>query len=324
MTITIANRLVELRKQSGLSQEELADKLGLSRQAVSKWERAEASPDTDNLICLAKIYNISLDELLKTDQSVEDIAKNEKEQNAAKAAAPETTQPAADKPEQAKPEQAKPEQAKPEETKANQTDSASAKTETASDGSSAKHTSEFHMDSSGIHFTDGEDSGSIDSHGIHITSTDGSGVHVEPGSVKITPFTSANDQKRNHRYHLIQDVVSGIVSMLCVIAYVLLGVFIKDPVQGWGTCWLVFFLIPLVSSAIEALRKKKFCDFCFPVLVAGLYVLFGMLYGAWHPEWVMFFAIPIYYTIFSAVDKAIHHGIDTDIDDDDDKDTDND
>ena len=64
MNIEIANKLLKLRKENGLSQEELADKLGISRQAVSKWERAEASPDTDNLICLAKLYGVSLDELL--------------------------------------------------------------------------------------------------------------------------------------------------------------------------------------------------------------------------------------------------------------------
>ena len=65
MTIKLANRLTELRKEHGYSQEELADKLGVSRQAVSKWERAEASPDTDNLIELARIYGVSLDELLE-------------------------------------------------------------------------------------------------------------------------------------------------------------------------------------------------------------------------------------------------------------------
>ena len=58
MNIEIANHLVQLRKKNGLSQEALADKLGISRQAVSKWERAEASPDTDNLIALEKEYKI--------------------------------------------------------------------------------------------------------------------------------------------------------------------------------------------------------------------------------------------------------------------------
>ena len=77
MTIEIADRLIKLRKKHGYSQEELADKLGLSRQAVSKWERAEASPDTDNLICLAKLYGVSLDELLSTNEDVETIVKEQ-------------------------------------------------------------------------------------------------------------------------------------------------------------------------------------------------------------------------------------------------------
>ena len=77
MTIEIADRLIKLRKKYGYSQEELADKLGLSRQAVSKWERAEASPDTDNLICLAKIYGVSLDELLATDEDVDTIVEEQ-------------------------------------------------------------------------------------------------------------------------------------------------------------------------------------------------------------------------------------------------------
>ena len=64
MDIQTADRLVALRRERGWSQEELAVRLGVSRQAVSKWERAEASPDTDNLIALARLYGISLDQLL--------------------------------------------------------------------------------------------------------------------------------------------------------------------------------------------------------------------------------------------------------------------
>lgn len=82
MNIEIANRLVQLRKKSGLSQEALAEQLGISRQAVSKWERAEASPDTDNLIQLAKIYSISIDELLSLG---ENAAPQEKPDNNAAA-----------------------------------------------------------------------------------------------------------------------------------------------------------------------------------------------------------------------------------------------
>lgn len=67
MNVETANRLQNLRKKNGYSQEELAEKIGISRQAVSKWERAEASPDTDNLILLAKLYGVTLDELLNTE-----------------------------------------------------------------------------------------------------------------------------------------------------------------------------------------------------------------------------------------------------------------
>ena len=64
MDVQIASRLADRRREAGLSQEALAAKLGVSRQAVSKWERSEASPDTDNLIALAALYGVTLDELL--------------------------------------------------------------------------------------------------------------------------------------------------------------------------------------------------------------------------------------------------------------------
>ncbi len=67
MTIEAANRLCAYRKHNGYSQEEIAEKVGVTRQAVSKWERAEASPDLDNLILLSDIYGVTLDQLLNTD-----------------------------------------------------------------------------------------------------------------------------------------------------------------------------------------------------------------------------------------------------------------
>ena len=64
MDTEIIQRLCKLRKEHGYSQEQLADALGISRQAVSKWERGEASPDTDNLIALARLYGVTVDEVL--------------------------------------------------------------------------------------------------------------------------------------------------------------------------------------------------------------------------------------------------------------------
>lgn len=64
--LVIAKRLVALRKKSGLSQEGLADLLGVSRQAVSKWETGQALPETEKLMKLARVYSISLDALLKS------------------------------------------------------------------------------------------------------------------------------------------------------------------------------------------------------------------------------------------------------------------
>lgn len=67
MKIEIAKRLYEYRRASGLSQEQVAAKISVSRQAVSKWECAESSPDTDNLIALAMFYGVTVDELLFAD-----------------------------------------------------------------------------------------------------------------------------------------------------------------------------------------------------------------------------------------------------------------
>ena len=60
--MTLGERLQILRKQNMLSQEKLAELVGVSRQAVSKWETGLSNPDTENLIKLAEIFNLSIDE----------------------------------------------------------------------------------------------------------------------------------------------------------------------------------------------------------------------------------------------------------------------
>ena len=62
--MNIADRLKELRKKAGYSQEQLAEMLNISRQAVSKWESAQGNPDIENLIKLTEIYNVSADYIL--------------------------------------------------------------------------------------------------------------------------------------------------------------------------------------------------------------------------------------------------------------------
>lgn len=90
MNVEIAQRLAEMRRAKGYSQEELAEKLGLSRQAVSKWERAESSPDTGNIIALAKLYGVTIDELLRVDEDVLDDVAFESRDRAAADAPPST------------------------------------------------------------------------------------------------------------------------------------------------------------------------------------------------------------------------------------------
>lgn len=61
---TVSEKLLSLRKEHGFSQEYLAGELGISRQAISKWERGETLPNTESLMALSVIYGVSVDELL--------------------------------------------------------------------------------------------------------------------------------------------------------------------------------------------------------------------------------------------------------------------
>lgn len=66
----LADKIIMLRKQAGWSQEELANQLGVSRQAISKWESSQSLPDIDKIISLAKLFNTTTDDLLLDDHEI--------------------------------------------------------------------------------------------------------------------------------------------------------------------------------------------------------------------------------------------------------------
>ncbi len=66
--MTFAEKLKSIRKQAGMSQEQLAEKLGVSRQAVTKWETDAGIPDMENIMAISALFDISIDELLSNER----------------------------------------------------------------------------------------------------------------------------------------------------------------------------------------------------------------------------------------------------------------
>lgn len=71
--MTIAEKIKQLRKDNSMTQEDLAEKLNVSRQTISKWETSVTIPDADNIVAISKLFNITTDELL--DYRVETVQK---------------------------------------------------------------------------------------------------------------------------------------------------------------------------------------------------------------------------------------------------------
>ena len=235
MTIEIADRLIKLRKKYGYSQEELADKLGLSRQAVSKWERAEASPDTDNLICLAKLYGVSLDELLNTDDDLETIVE---------------------------------EQVKKEEPKEDKKE------------------------------------------GVFITDDEGQTVEITDGCVKCTDkngrVVKCKDIKHPSKPMAILGMVEGGLFLLAIVAYILLG----SLLNMWGNVWVVVFIPEIICSIARAIIKKNPSQVNMPFIAVFAFffvcmVAPGQSANLWHPMWIVFLSVPIYYTLCNIIRKAV-------------------
>lgn len=79
MTQELGKRLADLRKRNGLSQDELAQKLKVSRQSICNWESGESSPSLDYMMDLAKLYKVSLDDLINVEIPIEELYKEKVE-----------------------------------------------------------------------------------------------------------------------------------------------------------------------------------------------------------------------------------------------------
>lgn len=278
MTIETANRLFELRKKHNLSQEELAEKLGVSRQAVSKWERSEASPDTDNLIALAKIYDLSLDELIYGEKE----EKNEQEENkeTAKESAKENDELCINIEDDGDKVHIGPKGILVEDK----------------DGETVK----IGWTGLNIEISDSnkKDSDSIDDDDENEENDGKEKVYVSgDGKVKIRLNTNTLNFKKPKFWLEVP------YSIICVILYLIFGFY--NICGGWGLSWIIFVTIPVYYSLVEAIYKRRMSEFAYPVLAACVYLYLGMYHGNWHPSWLVFLTIPIYYPIASIVDSGI-------------------
>lgn len=73
--MTFGEKIQKLRKEAGLSQEELAYQLGVSRQAISKWERDSGYPETEKIVRMSKLFHVSLDYLLDEEDTKKSMKK---------------------------------------------------------------------------------------------------------------------------------------------------------------------------------------------------------------------------------------------------------
>ena len=252
MNIEIANRLVNLRKSNNLSQEALAEKLGISRQAVSKWERAEASPDTDNLILLSRLYGISLDELLKTEDEIEIVQS---------------------------------EPGGPQGSSGSGSGDSGVEGFEEKDGE-AQQDEYVHVGFQGVHVKDKNGEVHVGWNGIHVDDKKkGDNVHIDKNGVYVNGEHYDKEWFSHHGHFPIFLVI--------LIAYLAVGCLWN----AWHPGWLLFLLVPIWHSLIEAIERKDANCFAYPVLAVLIFLMLGLFKYAWHPGWVVFLTIPLYYSL---------------------------
>lgn len=286
MDLAMAQRLVDRRKAVGLSQEALAAQLGVSRQAVSKWERSESSPDTDNLIALAALYGVSLDELLygeaasdadsSEDGSTETVDEAKEAEDSAEHAD------CGDKP---------------------LVDISLARGIHVIDPNKGE---EVHVGWNGIHVTNerkGEEV-HVGPDGVHVDTLedDGHSVHTnDDGTVTIdgetfSSWKEAHDKLDHHGKHFQTKVGRAWNKFpfpaLVALAYLVLGIVCGT----WVTGLFLVFLIPVyyaLGDFIDQRHLSKLIDVVYSVSAEAWFLYMWLCLEQPHPAWVILITIPV-------------------------------
>lgn len=286
MDLAMAQRLVDRRKAAGLSQEALAAQLGVSRQAVSKWERSESSPDTDNLIALAALYGVSLDELLygeaasdadsSEDGSTETVDEAKEAEDSAEHAD------CGDKP---------------------LVDISLARGIHVIDPNKGE---EVHVGWNGIHVTNerkGEEV-HVGPDGVHVDTLedDGHSVHTnDDGTVTIdgetfSSWKEAHDKLDHHGKHFHTKVGRTWNKFpfpaLVTLAYLVLGI----AYGTWATGLFLVFLIPVyyaLGDFIDQRHLSKLIDVVYSVSAEAWFLYMWLCLKQPHPAWVILITIPV-------------------------------
>ena len=306
MNIETANRLIEYRKKSGLSQDQVAEKIGVSRQAVSKWERAEASPDTDNLIMLSKIYNVSLDELINGKPY--DAADNSNDRGNSSSDSDGNA---------------------PKALHYTSDDGKRIDVEFDESGINIKHSKNSAKESikqNGKTFKDGSAADDADNresaaensddnsgdepkdhvsfkHGIHIDSKDGDKVHIGLDGVHVHDKNGDKVDVGWSGFHVSEGRANGDEVHIDKN-----GVFVEENGKARVTTDENGNII--VDDEVKQKHKKSklhrfFNHFPYYALCIIAYIFFGFfnVCGGWAIGWMIFLTIPLYYSLVSAIFK---------------------
>lgn len=315
MTIEIANRLVALRKSQGLSQEELAEQLGVSRQAVSKWERAEASPDLDKLIMLSKLYDVSLDDLLlerQEEKAVSGEIENSPSASLGKEMDESQPQRRDDETDEEK-DAASDEAGNPDERSVDSDASESCGEEAAAPSNAQaepeKAKSSVHISfRNGIHVKDeGGDVVHVSWKGIHVEEHDGDQVHVGPAGIHVEEQTGHRVDVSSKGAFVDGQPVAQNRWFYFPYPILALGLFLgwgfSGLLGGWRLSWLAFLTIPFYYTVVAGIRKRQWLQNSFALFALLLFFLWGFSgwLGGWRYSWMIFLSIPLFYSALVAV-----------------------